>query len=149
MANTRVGLVRRVKTDAGRRYFPEACAANGHVKPDEAIVAGTEVKHPTGYLALRFCEGSKLQLESLSGITPVGSVARRKKNEAQLSVTKAKKADVQVVPPDPKRNILPDQLAQFVADALGCSAGEAAEANKRAGDEFLANTDIEYVVSAG
>ncbi|MGA2633265.1 MAG: hypothetical protein ABSF16_03445 [Terracidiphilus sp.] len=48
MADIKVGLVRRVKTDAGWKYFPAAYAANGRVKPDMAIIAGREVKHRIG-----------------------------------------------------------------------------------------------------
>ena len=145
MANTKVGLVRRVKTDAGWKYYPAAYAANGRVKPGVAIVAGIEVKHKIGHYELRYYEGSKLRFESLTGITPAGSESRRLKKEAQLSVAKdAKKADVQIVPPDPKRKKLTDQLDMFVADALGRGAEEAAEVYKRACDEFLAITGKEY-----
>jgi integrase len=145
VANTKVGLVRRVKTETGWKYFPAAYAANGRVKPGVAIVASMEVKHKIGHYALRFYEGSRLRFESLTGITPAGSESRRLKKEAQLSVAKdAKKADVQIVPPDPKQKKLADQLVLFIADALGRGAEEAAEVNKRACDEFLAITGKEY-----
>jgi integrase len=145
MANTKVGLVRRVKTEAGWKYYPAAYAANGRVKPDVAIVAGKEVKHATGHYELRYYTGSKLQFESLAGATPATSENLRKKKEAQLSVVKeAKKVDVRIVPPDPKRRKLSDLLALFIADALARGAEEAAEVNKRACDEFMAITGVEY-----
>jgi hypothetical protein len=55
MANTKVALMMRVKTDAGWRYYPAAYAQNNRVKPGVAVVGGKEVKHQTGYYALRFC----------------------------------------------------------------------------------------------
>ena len=47
VANIKVALMMRVKTDAGWRYYPAAYAANGRVKPGTAVVAGKDVKHPT------------------------------------------------------------------------------------------------------
>ena len=141
----KVGLVRRVKTDAGWKYHPAAYAANGRVKPGVAIVAGVEVKHKIGHYELRYYEKSKLRFESLSGISPADAENMRRKKEAQLSVAKdAKKVDVQIVPPDPKRKKLTDQLVLFIDDALGRGAEEAAEVNKRACNEFLVITGVEY-----
>ena len=59
MAYTIVALMMRVMTVAGWRYFPAAYAQNNRVKPGVAVVGGQEVKHPTGYYALRFCKGSE------------------------------------------------------------------------------------------
>lgn len=70
MANSKVALVRRVRTAAGWRYFPAACAANGKVKPEVVIVAEKEVKHPTGYYVLRYYEGPKLIFEPLKKAAP-------------------------------------------------------------------------------
>ena len=58
MANSTVTLLRRVKAEAGWRYYPAAYAANGKVKPNVVIVNGQEVKHKTGFYGLRFYEGS-------------------------------------------------------------------------------------------
>jgi integrase len=145
MANIKVGLMRRVKTDQGWGHYPAAYAANGRVKPFVAIVGGREVKLETGYYELRYYEGSKLRFESLPGISPADAENARRKKEAQLSVVKAaKNADVQIVPTDPKRKRLADQLSVFIDDKLGRGAEEAAEVNKRAFDEFLAITGVEY-----
>jgi hypothetical protein len=60
MANSKVTLLRRVRVDGGWRYYPADYAQNGKVKPEVVIVAGQEVKHPTGYYALRYYKGAKL-----------------------------------------------------------------------------------------
>jgi integrase len=57
MANSTVTLLRRVKTEAGWRYYPAAYAANGKVKPNVVLVNGQEVKHKTGFYGLRYYEG--------------------------------------------------------------------------------------------
>ena len=44
MANMKVVLVRRVKTEHGWKYFPAAYAANGRVRPDVSMVSGKEVR---------------------------------------------------------------------------------------------------------
>ena len=70
MANSKVALVRRVKTDAGWRYYPAAYAANGKVKPRLVIVDDEEVKYPVGHYALRYYQGTRLIFEALKGASP-------------------------------------------------------------------------------
>jgi hypothetical protein len=108
MPNIKVTLMMRVKTDAGWRYYPAAYTANNRVKAGVAVVAGHEVKHPTGHYSLRYCKGSKPVFEPLRGVSPAEAEARRKKKELQLSVVVAAiKADLKVVEPiDPQRKLL-------------------------------------------
>jgi len=65
------------------------------VKPGVAVVGGQEVKHLTGYYALRFCKGPKPVFEALKNVSPAEAEAKRRKKEAQLSVVvAAEKADL-------------------------------------------------------
>ena len=117
MANSKVALVRRVRTDAGWRYFPAAYAANGKVKPEVVIVAGKEVKHPTGYYALRYYEGPKLIFESLKNASPAEAEAKRSVRASRMSaVVAAREAGIAIKLPDPKRKTLAIQLSQFLSD---------------------------------
>jgi integrase len=147
MPNIKVTLMMRVKTDAGWRYYPAAYAANNRVKAGVAVVAGCEVKHPTGHYSLRYCKGSKPVFEPLKGVSPAEAEARRKKKESQLSVVVAAiKADLKVVEPiDPQRKLLTHQLEQFLADARARGSSEAAEVYKLACDEFLEVTGRRYI----
>src|ERR1035437_2691955 len=116
MANTKVTLMMRVKTDGGWRYYPAAYAANNRVKAAVAVVAGKDVKHPTGYYALRYCKGSRPVFEPLKGVSPAEAEAKRKRKEAQLSVVVAAgKAELKVAPVDPQRKLLAAQLKQFLS----------------------------------
>ena len=89
VANIKVALMMRVKTAAGWRYYPASYATNGRVKPGVVVVAGKDLKHPTGYYALRYCKGSKPIFEPLKGVSPAEAEAKRKRKEAQLSVVVA------------------------------------------------------------
>lgn len=146
VANVKVALMRRVKTDAGWRYYPAAYSGNGRVKPEFAVVAGEEVKQPIGYYALRYCKGSSPVFEPLKGVSPAEAEARRKKKESQLSVTvAAQKADLKVEPVDPQRKLLRTQLEQFLADTKSRGSLEAAEVYELACEEFLQVTGRRYV----
>ena len=146
MANTKVGLMRRVKTASGWKHYPAAYAANGRVKPDAVIVAGQEMKHQTGYYELRYYQGPKIIYEALKSASPSEAEARRKKKESQLAVvTAAVKADVKVVPLDPKRKPLADALKQFLADTLDRGSTEAEEVYRLACEEFLDVINHQYV----
>ena len=146
VANIKVALMRRVKTDTGWRYYPAAYSANGRVKPGFAVVAGLEVKHPVGYYALRYCKGSSPVFEPLKDVSPAEAEARRKKKESQLSVAVAAvKADLKVEPVDPQRRLLRAQLEQFLADAKARGSLEAAEVYELACEGFLEVTGRRYV----
>ena len=146
MANQKVALMRRVKTAAGWRYYPAAYASNGRVRPGMAVVGGEEIKHPTGYYALRYSKGTKLIFEALKGISPAAAEARRTKKEAQLSVALvAKKVELKVEPIDPQRKLLAAELKQFLADTVDRGSLEAAQVYELACDEFLDVTGRRYV----
>jgi len=138
MANSTVTLMRRVKTDAGWRYYPVAYAANGRVKPTVVVVAGEEVKNDSGFYGLRYYEGSDLVFESLKGATPAAAEAARAKKEANfLATNRAKKEGVKVVPVDRKCTALVAQLSEFLTATIGRGSIEAAEVYELACREFL------------
>jgi integrase len=146
LANTKVTLMMRVKTDAGWRYYPAAYAQNNRVKPGVAVVGGQEVKHLTGYYALRFCKGPKPVFEALKNVSPAEAEAKRRKKEAQLSVVvAAEKADLKIEPADPQRKLLTAQLKQFLADTVDRGSFEAADVYELACDEFLEVIGRQYV----
>jgi integrase len=146
LANTTVALMRRVKTDAGWRYYPAAYSGNGRVKPGVAVVAGQEVKHSIGHYALRYSKGSKLVFEPLKNVSPGEAEARRRKKEAQLSlVVAAEKVDLKIEPVDPQRKSLNAQLQQFLSNTEARGSFEAAEVYKLACDEFLKVIGKRYV----
>jgi integrase len=138
MANSKVALLRRVRTNEGWRYYPAAYAANGKVKPEVVIVAGQEVKHPTGYYALRYYQGTKLLFEALKDASPAEAEAKRKVKEARMSaVVVASKAGIKIKMPDSKRKSLAVQLSQFLSATEDRGSLRAAEAYRLACYEFL------------
>jgi integrase len=146
MANTRVGLMRRVKTDAGWRYYPAAYAPNGRVKPHMAIVRGEEVEHEIGHYELRFYQGSEIVFESLGDAKPAAAEDARKKKEKQLSVVKdAAQFGVKLAPVEPGRKLLSEELKRFLKDTDDNGAHEAADVYRLACDEFLAVIGRQYV----
>jgi integrase len=146
LANQKVTLMMRIKTDAGWRYYRAAYSANGRVMPGTAVVAGKHEKHPTGHYALRYCKGSRPIFERLKGASPAEAEAKRKRKEAQLSVVvAAAKAELKVEPVDPQRKLLTAQLKQFLADTVDRGSLEAAEVYQLACEEFLEVTGRLYV----
>jgi hypothetical protein len=145
MANTKVVLMRRVKTDKGWGHYPAAYAANGRVKPGVVIAAGREVKHTTGYYELRYYDGADPVYEALPGASPTEAEYKRRKKAAELSArVVAKKAGVQVVPSDPQRKTLAVELKQFLADTVDRGSLEAAEVYRLACEEFLQVAGRQY-----
>lgn len=131
MANSKVALMRRVKTASGWRYYPAAYSDNGRVKPGVAVVADREVKHPIGYYALRYCRGAEPIFEALKGVGPAEAETRRRKKEAQLAVVVAAgKADIKVERVDPQRRLFTSALKQFLDDTEARGSLEAAEVYK-------------------
>lgn len=126
MANSTATLLRRVKTEAGWRYYPAAYAANGKVKPSVVIVNGQEVKHKTGFYGLRYYEGSHLVFQSLKGSSPAAADAACAKKKAQFSaIIRAKKEGIRVVPIDRERPTLTVQLSQFLTATTARGSMEA------------------------
>ena len=85
VANSKVSLVRRVKTDAGWRYYPVAYGANGKLKPGVVIAEGEEVKYPAGHYALRYYQGARLIFEALKGASPAEAEAKRIVKASRMS----------------------------------------------------------------
>lgn len=146
LANLKVSLMRRVKTDNGWKHYPAVYAANGRVKPFMSIVSGEEVRHEIGYYELRYYKGATIVYQSLPDATPAEAEAKRKRKESELRiVVDAVEAGIKVVPPDPKRRLLVDALKQFLADTLDRGSTEAEEVYRLACDEFLRVIDHRYV----
>ncbi len=139
MANHRVALVRRVKTDTGWRYYPAAYAANGKVKPGVVIADGKESKFPAGHYALRYYQGPRLVIEALPGISPAEAEARRMIKESRLSaVIVARRAGIVIKESDPlKHKSLAAQLTQFLSETADRGSLKALEAYRLACGEFL------------
>ena len=146
MANLKVCLMRRVKTDDGWKRYPAVYSqSNGRVKPNLVLIEGKETLHAEGYYQLRYYQGKRIIFESLKDASPSEAEARRKVKEAQLSVVvQAAKADVKIVPPDPKRRLLADALKQFLADTVDRGSTEAEEVYRLACEEFLRVIDRRY-----
>lgn len=146
MANIKVALMRRVKTQAGWCYYRAAYSENGRVKPAVAVVAGEEVKHQVGYYTLRFCNGPRPVFEPLKGTNAAEAEARRRKKESQLSLlVAAKNVELKVEPIDPQSKLRSAQLGQFLAATIARGSLEAAEVYELACKEFLQVTGRRYV----
>ena len=145
VANTTVGLMRRVKTDAGWKYYPAAYAKNGRVIPKTALVDGEEVKHDTGHYELRFYRGSKLVLESLGNATPAAAEDARKKKEAQMSVVRDATAANMVVVEGPTRTTLKKTADDYIKMKQDSGLLEAAEQAILVTAEFIAVVKKAYV----
>jgi site-specific recombinase XerD len=146
MANMVVALMRRVKTDAGWRYYPAAYHKNGRVKPAMAIVDGLEVMHEIGHYELRYNEGAKLVFKTL-GDAPAADAenARRQKERELEAITKASRAGIKLAPVDPGRKLISEELRHFLKDTNDNGAHEAADVYRLACDEFLAVIGRRYV----
>ena len=145
MANSKVALLRRVRTDGGWRYYPAAYAPNGKVKPGVVIVAGQEVKHPTGYYALRYYRGAKLIFEPLKDASSLEAESQRKLKEARMSaLAVAKEVGIEVKQPDPNRKTLTVLLDQFLSATADRGSHRAVEAYRLTCKEFLDVIGLRY-----
>lgn len=82
--NRQVNLTKRVQTSKGLRYCPVVLSANGHVKPDVAVVNGKPERHTEGAYYLEWSEGSKRVRLSV-GKDAADAGARRLRKEAELN----------------------------------------------------------------
>jgi len=142
VANSKVVLLKRVRTEKGWRYYPVVYAPNGKVKPGVVIVAGEKVKHTAGHYALRFYQGTKLLIEPLKDASPAEAEAKRRLKEVQLTVAIAAKgagiatgSAVQL--PSSQRKKLTLQLTQFLSATEDRGSLRAVEAYQLACREFL------------
>lgn len=146
MANTKVVLMRRVKTAKGWAHYPAAYSANGRVMGGVAIVAGQEVSHKIGHYELRYYDGHRPVYESLKGATPAAAEDLRKKKAAQMSaVVVIEKAGLKLAPVNPGRKLLVEELRQFLKETNDNGAHEAADVYRLACEEFLKVIGRRYV----
>jgi integrase len=145
VADSKVVLLRRVRTDGGWRYYPVAYAPNGKVNPGVVIVAGQEAKNSTGYYALRYYVGKQLAMEALKDAGPAEAEAKRRLREARMSIaTVAKDAGIEIKEPGPKRKKLAAQLGQFLSATEDRGSLRAVEAYQLACREFLTMIGHQY-----
>ncbi len=146
MSNSKVSLVRRVKTDSGWRYYPAAYAANGKVKPGVVVADGVEVKYPAGHYALRYYHGTRLVVEALKGATPAEAEAKRIVKQSRMSaIIIAREAGIAIKVHDPlKHKTLAAELSQFFSDTASRGSLKALDAYRLACDEFLKVSGRQY-----
>jgi len=146
VANSKVSLVRRVKTDSGWRYYPAAYAANGKVKPGVVVADGEEVKYPSGHYALRYYQGTRLIVEALKGASPAEAEAKRIVKESRMSaMIVARDAGIAIKLHDPlKQETLAAELRRFLTDTASRGSLKALEAYRLACDEFLKVSGRQY-----
>jgi integrase len=143
MANKRVSLVRKCKTDEGWKRYPVAMSANGRVKPDTVIAAGAEKIYEVGHYELRAYSGSKLVWTRLTGGATEALAALKVAQKRANAVAMAGDAGVAVVL-DPKRIALRDEAKKFSLAAFDRGSKEASEIYERTLEEFLAGCNKTY-----
>jgi integrase len=144
MANKRVSLVRKCKTEDGSwKRFPVAMSSNGRVKPDTVMANGAEQVYEVGHYELRSYSGSKLVWTRLTGGASDALAALKVAQKRATAVAMAGDAGVKVVP-DPKRVALRDAASKFSLAAFNRGAKEASEIYARALNEFLAGCNKTY-----
>jgi hypothetical protein len=144
MANKRVSLVRKCKTEDGSwKRFPVAMSSNGRVKPDTVMANGAEQVYEVGHYELRSYSGSKLVWTRLTGGASDALAALKVAQKRATAVAMAGNAGVNVVL-DPKRVALRDAASKFSLAAFDRGAKEASEIYGRALDEFLAGCNKTY-----
>ena len=144
MANKRVSLVRKCKTEDGSwKRFPVAMSANGRVKPDTVIADGAEQVYEVGHYELRSYSGSKLVWTRLTGGATEALAALKVAQRRANAVALAGDAGVAVVL-DPKRVALRDAAKKFSMAAFDRGSKEASEIYERTLDEFLSGCSKTY-----
>jgi integrase len=144
MANKRVSLVRKCKTEDGSwKRFPVAMSSNGRVKPDAVLANGAEQIYAVGHYELRSYFGSKLVWTRVTGGASDALAALKIAQTRATAVAMAGEAGVKVVL-DPKRVALREAAAKFSLAAADRGSKEASKIYKRALDEFLAGCNKTY-----
>jgi integrase len=144
MANKRVSLVRKCKTEDGSwKRFPVAMSANGRVRPDTVIVDGADRVYDVGHYELRSYSGSKLVWTRLTGGATDALAALKVAQKRSNAVALASDAGVQVVL-DPKRISLRDEAKRFSMAAFDRGSKEASEIYERTLEEFMAGCRKTY-----
>jgi integrase len=144
MANKRVSLVRKCKTDDGSwKRFPVAMSANGRVKPDTVIADGAERVYEVGHYEFRSYSGSKLVWTRLTGGATEALAALKVAQKRANAVALAGDAGVAVVL-DPKRIALRDEAKKFALAAFDRGSKEASEIYERTLEEFLSGCNKTY-----
>lgn len=136
MANTKVSLLRKCKTNDGWRYYPVAISTNGKVKPNAVLIDGVEHTFPVGHYVLRSYAGSKTVWTRVKGGSTEANDALKQASKRANAVAVAEDAGVQVVV-DPQRKALRKEWSSFVLAAIDRESFEAAEMYARTLNEWL------------
>jgi len=109
--NKRAHVTKRVRTARGWRHCEVVLAANGRIKPDWVIVAGTPEHHPEGSYYLEWREGKKRR-RVVMGKDAQDAHGQRLRKEAELN---AANVGVTVVPSDRSTRI-DDAVTLYLRD---------------------------------
>jgi integrase len=146
MANKRVTLVLRAKTDKGWRRLPVVIGNNGRLRPGCGLVSGEPIHFKDHVYELRRYEGSKMLY---SPATPDGNSAAdafaawKREQRAQEARVGAEAAGVRVVPQAAQSRSLKDDVGRFLQRTKDAGHMEAAQTYGVALDEFMAAVNID------
>jgi integrase len=138
MANTKVALVWRCKTELGWRQFKAVMGGNGRPKKGVVMVGDPPVerRYPEGTFQLRFYEADKMVYKTIGPDSNKAlHVLHVQENLLKTRVTAAE-AGVQIIE-DPRRQTLAKTYAAFLQAAEDRGSPEAKAVYKTAVDEFF------------
>jgi integrase len=144
MANRKVILVRRCKTDGGWRYYPVVMGKNGKVKPGFVLVKGIERYYPEGHYALRTYVGDQIVYEKLTDHASDAKDARDRALHLVTAKSSALAAGAVIVT-EPGRKNLRSEYKKFLQATEDRGSMEAADVYRLAIDEFLQVIGKTYV----
>jgi integrase len=137
MANKKVTLVLRCKTDKGWRYHSAIVGKNGRIRPQYTKVNGKVEHHPEGHYEGRYYEGSKVRYLSNLGTDAAAALAACEKFARTLVLREsADLADAKVVE-EPGRVNLRKARDKFIQAAEDRGSMVAAPAYSHSVDEWL------------
>jgi len=134
----------RYKTAEGWKRGPVVRSANGRIKPEFALIEGKPVKVERYYYEVRYYENRQVQYENAGKNAPEAETLRRRIENQTTAKAIAESAGLKVETQD-TRKTLRGTAEEYIQDALGRRATEAAEQARVVRDEFLKSVSKTYM----
>lgn len=144
MTERKATLMIRYKTAEGWKRSPAARGANGRIKPGSALIEGKPVKVEQYYYEVRSYENREVRYENAGKNVSEAETLRQRIEHQSTAKAIAESAGLKVETQE-TRKTLRGTAEEYIQDALGRQATEAAEQARVVRDEFLKSVSKTYM----
>ena len=145
MTERKATLTIRYKTAAGWKRSLAIRSPNGRIKPGFALMEGKAAKVEQYYYEVRYYENRQAQFEAVGKNSSEAETRRRQIENQSTAKAIAESAGLKIEPQQGIRKTLKDSAQEYIEDAEGRNANEAAIQAREVTAEFIKVTKRTYL----